>query len=136
MIKKFFYLKLSSTTFAEYSLLHLIIENMEADLMQYPTTKGFGISSSVKNIHLNGSSIDSNNKNFTAEKEEKPPALIEADLKQEKFLQFNYTFNPKDKSCNKRLSLFSKSLRFTYHAITVNNIVSFFRSTESSTKIR
>ncbi|RNA03908.1 vacuolar sorting-associated 13A [Brachionus plicatilis] len=126
-----------STTIAEYSLVHLVIENMEADLMQYPVTKGFRINSSIKSINLKGSSIDSNIAKFELVKEEdRYPMLIEADLKQEKFLEFSYGFNPKDQSCNKRLSLSSKSLRFTYHAITVNNIVYFFRSSESTSKIR
>lgn len=109
---------------------------MEADLMQYPVTKGFGINSNVKSINLNGSLVDFNSDKFSPSGQEKIPALIEADLKQEKFLEFSYLFNPKDKSCNKRLSLSSKSLKFIYHAITINNIVGFFRSPETSRKNR
>lgn len=124
------------TKISKHSLLHLKIENMEANLMQYPVTRGFEIKSNIKSINLNGSSVDFNNDKFSSNIPEKIPALIEADFKQEKFLEFSYLFNPIDKSCNKRFSLSSKSLKFIYHAITVNNIVSFFRSTETSTKNR
>lgn len=106
---------------------------MEANFLQYPVIKGFKISSSVKSILLTGSSIDSfTYKKSDAKLENKSPVLIEPEFKQQDFLEFSYDLNPLDKLYNKRLILKSKSLRFVYHAITVNNIVYFFRSSESS----
>lgn len=84
----------------------------------------------MRSILLTGSSIDSL---VDPEKSTQTnPVLIEPDSKDQDFMQFTYDLNPLDGLCNKRLLLNSKSLKFTYHSITINNIVYFFRSSESS----
>ncbi|CAF0704730.1 unnamed protein product [Brachionus calyciflorus] len=119
------------TYISNTNLLHLTVENMEANLVQLPVIKGFKISSSVKSILLTGSSFDSSIEQRREKiSDSKPPIMIEPELKQQDFLEFNYQLNPRDTTCSKRFTLCSKSLRFVYHATTVNNIVYFFRPTD------
>ena len=72
------------------------------------------------------SSLDSHTESSAAE-----PILIEPDAKDQIFINLNFEQNPLNSVGNKRFMLSSKSLKLIYHAITVNNIVYFFRTTES-----
>ncbi len=74
------------------------------------------------------SSLDKNSKSGS----ETQTILIEPETKEKVFVNFEFEQNPLDNLCNKRIKLKSKSLKLTYHAITINNIVYFFRSSESS----
>lgn len=58
--------------------------------------------------------------------------LIEPDLKDQVFIEFNLELDPTDERCDKRIMAKSRSLKIAYHAVTINNIVYFFRSPEMS----
>jgi hypothetical protein len=93
----------------------------------------FRITSSVKSISLKGSSTSSltHTKIKTQDAASKAPVLIEPDVKDQIFINLTYELNPLNSASNKRFYLKSKSLKIFYHATTINNIVYFFRSSES-----
>jgi hypothetical protein len=89
------------------------------------------VNSSIKSILLSGSSESSINGNNLAGKAiqlKERPILIEPDAKDQVFMNFIYEKNPLDSSSTQRVILKSNSLKLSYHAITINNIVYFFRS--------
>ena len=61
------------------------------------------------------------------------PILIEPIKSDEDFVGVTFEINPTD-NLNKRIKLKTKSLKLVYDATTINNIVYFFRSTESLQK--
>jgi hypothetical protein len=62
------------------------------------------------------------------------PILLESDKKDEILIDTNFEINLSALFPLKRLILKSESLKAFYHAITVNNIVYFFRSSETRQK--
>ena len=66
----------------------------------------------------------------------KRPILIESETKDEILLESIVEVNMFDLFPLKRFILKSESLKAFYHAVTVNNIVYFFRSSESLQKKR
>ena len=108
---------------------------MELNLYQYPVIQGIKVSSSVRSILVTGLTVNSHQHcadTTLLSNESTVPVLIEPDMKNQVFLEFCYEQNPVDKLCNKRFVLKSKGLRLIYHAVTINNIVYFFRSSEFS----
>lgn len=122
--------KTPTATFSisEKSLLHLVLENMELNFYKRPVNDGFKATSSIKSILLTGSSGSSLDENKSTGVE---PILIEPEKKDQDFMNLEYEQNPLNALGNKRIVLKSKSLRMTYHAVTINNIVYFFRSSQS-----
>ena len=105
----------------------------------------------MKRLTLTGSSFDSqiNKKNSTKDtmnastvssassmSPHKRPVLIESEIKDDILLESTIEANLSDLFPLKRFILKSESLKAVYHAITVNNIVYFFRSSESIQKRR
>jgi hypothetical protein len=91
------------------------------------------VTSSIKSFSLTGSPY--NTLSHTKEKADEnvtnnKPVLIEPESKDQIFIDFSYEVNPLNSPYNKRLALKSRSLKIIYHAITINNIVYFFRSSE------
>jgi hypothetical protein len=108
---------------------------MEMSFFQYPVLKGFKLKSTVKSLLLTGSNTNSlkHSKDTTNHAVMGTiPVMIEPDMKDQNFLDFSYEQNPLDGLCSKRFVLNCKGLKFIYHAVSVNNIVYFFRSSESS----
>lgn len=62
------------------------------------------------------------------------PILLQSEKKDEILIESNFEINVFALFPLKRLNLKSESLKAFYHAITVNNIVYFFRSSESRQK--
>lgn len=121
-----------STTSASFvsqkNLLHLLVENMELNLFRRPVDNGFKVTSSIKSILITGSSVNSLNESVGKLVDAGEPVLVEPDMKDQDFMNVEFEQNPIEATGFKRLKLKSKSLRLTYHAITINNIVYFFRS--------
>ena len=91
------------------------------------------VTSSVKSISVTGStaSTQMNVKEKCSENQcLNKPVLIEPEVKDQVFIDLSYELNPLNSSYNKRLRLKSRSLKIIYHAITINNIAYFFRSSE------
>lgn len=123
------------TYISKSSLIHLVVNNMEMNFYQYPVLKGIKVDASVKSIRLSGSRFNTINHDSSLSNTNygnNDPILIEPHAPDHKFLEFCFETNPIDKLCNKRFVLKSKGLRITYHAMTINNIVYFFRSSETA----
>ena len=108
------------------NLLHLLLENMELNLFKRPVENGFKVNSSLKSIQITGSIIDSMNPN--AKQCSTEPILVEPERRDQDFMNLEFEQNPSNALGHKRISFKSKSLRLTYHATTINNVVYFFRS--------
>lgn len=101
---------------------------MELNFYKRPVNDGFKATSSIKSILVTGSSVSSLIDTTSSDEE---PILIEPERKDQDFMNLEYEQNPLNALGNKRIVLRSKSLRMTYHAVTINNIVYFFRSSQS-----
>lgn len=98
----------------------------------------------MKSLTLNGSSSNSqNNKSMSESKffptsslttQENRPILLQSERKDEILIESNFEINLFALFPLKSLILKSESLKAFYHAITVNNIVYFFRSSETRQK--
>jgi hypothetical protein len=97
----------------------------------------------MKSLTLKGSSFNSQMPNQSQQELPKTssilslenrPILLESDKKDEILIDTNFEINLSALFPLKRLILKSESLKAFYHAITVNNIVYFFRSSETRQK--
>ena len=97
----------------------------------------FRVTASIKSISLTGSPYNTLlHAKDTGNSVSNKPVLIEPESKDKVFVDLCYELNPINSSYNKRLTLKSRSLKIIYHAITINNIVYFFRSSELSQQKR
>ncbi len=97
----------------------------------------------MKSLTLKGSSFNSQMPNQSQQENQllpktssilNRPILLESDKKDEILIDTNFEINLSALFPLKRLILKSESLKAFYHAITVNNIVYFFRSSETRQK--
>ena len=90
------------------------------------------VTSSIKSVSLTGSSSNTllHSKEHNEKESDNKPVLIEPEVKDQEFIDLAYELNPLNSEYNKRFKLKSRSLKIIYHAVTINNIVYFFRSSE------
>ena len=104
---------------------------METNFFKRPVNIGF----SIKSISLTGFSVSSLSSSYSMYNdyldEGEEPTLIEPNSKKPKFIEMEFEQNPLNSVSNKRLTLTSEPLILTYHSTTINNIVYFFRSSET-----
>ena len=118
----------------DINFMSLSIRDMTLALEHLPVKKGLNIVLSIKSIILIGSPY--NILNHEDKKENSLldfPILIEPIKRDQIFADMLFEINPTD-DLNKRIKLKTKSLKLIYDATTINNIVYFFRSTESLQK--
>jgi vacuolar protein sorting-associated protein 13A/C len=124
-----------ATYISNRNLLHLLIDNLELNFSERPVMNGLTVNAGIKSILLMGSDFDTYDRSVASKTQlgqtNALPVLIEPELKDHELINFKYELNPLDGQCKKRFILKSRSLKIVYHAVTINNIVYFFRSSVS-----
>ena len=101
------------------------------------------MTTSVKSIYIKGSLL--NNDGVTDKESEdalldedeckmRYPTLVEPNARDDVYVDMAYESSP-SAALSQRLVLKSKPLRLVYDALTVNNVIYFFRSVESKSKL-